>query len=91
MNSVQWTEQQKLKEKVLGQVSLSVTISGTGKVNSQPEGLACPGTCTKGFAYGSEVTLKVTSGTLASWEGACTGTGECKVVLDDEKKVTATF
>lgn len=81
MNSVQWTDLQKLGEKVLGQVSLSVTISGIGEVNSQPEGLACAGTCSNKFAYGAEVTLKVTGGTLASWEGACTGTGECKVVL----------
>lgn len=81
MNSVQWTDLQKLGEKVLGQVSLSVTISGIGEVNSQSEGLASPGTCSNKFAYGAEVTLKVTSSILASWEGVCTGAGECKVVL----------
>jgi len=84
MNSVQWTDLQKLGEKVLGQVSLSVTISGIGEVNSQPEGLTCADTCSNKFAYDAEVMLKVTGGILASWEGACTGAGECKVVLGED-------
>lgn len=92
MNNFSWAELKTLVDKVLGKVSLSVAITGTGTVGSTPVGIACPGTCQKNdFEYGDDVTLKATSGTISSWSGACSGTGVCKIVLDENKTVTATF
>lgn len=95
MNSLSWTDLQKLGNKVLGKMSLPMTIVGTGEVKSLPEGLFCAtgntGTCSKDFDYGIEVTISVNSGTLSSWEGVCSGSDACKVTMDDNKTVTARF
>ena len=93
MNSLSWAELKALVDKVFGKVSLSVTISGTGTVESMPVGITCSsGTCKKDdFNYGEDVTLKATAGTISSWSGVCSGTGDCKIVLDEDKSSAATF
>jgi hypothetical protein len=69
--------------------------SGTGSVSSDPGGLECGSTCTSGFVPGTRVTLRAApaSGSVfAGWSGGgCGGTGECTVLMDSSKAVTATF
>ncbi len=72
--------------------NLSVTVSGTGTVTSNPAGINCSsGTCVANFTSGTSVTLAVTSGTLTAWGGDCSGTGSCVVSMTQNRSVTATF
>jgi hypothetical protein len=79
---------------------LTVNKTGTGKgsVTSDPEGISCDNDCssdTGTFNANVEVTLTADAddnSTFTGWNGAgCTGTGTCKVVMNAEKTVTATF
>ena len=54
----------------------------------------CFGACTRDFAYGSSVTLSATAAagsTFAGWTGDCSGTGACKLTMDQNRSATATF
>jgi hypothetical protein len=76
------------------QFPLAVTVTGSGRVTSQPAGIDCGQTCTASFATDSTVTLIAapTPGwSFAGWTGACTGTGSCSVRMGDPRSVTATF
>src|SRR5258708_13904816 len=58
--------------------TLTVGVTGGGKVTSSPSGVSCPGTCTVAFTYGTTVTLTASANagyTFAGWSGACSGTG----------------
>ena len=72
-------------------VTLTVSVSGQdGVVSSAPSGLFCgtsDGTCTADFATGRVVTLTATRG--VTWGGACSGTGTCRVTMDQARSVTA--
>jgi hypothetical protein len=75
---------------------LAVTKGGTGAGNvvSQPEGIDCGAVCTADFVEGEIVTLTASAAqasTFAGWTGACTGTGDCSVTMDQARNVTATF
>ncbi len=77
-------------------VSLSVTKAGTGSgtVTSSPAGINCGTTCTAGFGGNAAVTLTATpaSGSVfAGWSGSCTGTGNCALMMNQTRSVTATF
>ena len=77
-----------------GNASLTVGVTGSGTVASNPAGISCPSTCSYVFTGGSQVTLTPTptSGwTFSSWGGACTGTGTCTVAMNAAESVTATF
>lgn len=76
------------------QFSLAVTVSGMGRVASQPAGIDCGQTCTASFATDSTVALTATptpGWTFAGWAGACSGTGPCSVTMGNPRAVTATF
>jgi hypothetical protein len=76
------------------QFPLAVTVSGSGKVLSQPGGIDCGATCTAQFATDSTVTLTATptpGWSFAGWAGACAGTGPCTVKMGDPRAVTVTF
>lgn len=73
-----------------------VTPEGTsGTVSSIPSGIWCGLSCTAAFSAGTVVTLTATPGPnseLASWSGACTGSGTtCTVSMTQSREVTATF
>lgn len=74
---------------------LSVSLSGSGAVTSNPTGISCSsGTCSSNFASGSAVTLTATPSQgyyFAGWSGACTGTGTCDLSMSSDQSVTATF
>ncbi|GAC1550745.1 MAG: hypothetical protein NVS3B10_13660 [Polyangiales bacterium] len=77
---------------VAGSVLLSVTVVGTGRVVSQPAGIACPGQCSARFMPGTSVTLVSTPAEgwkLDSWTGACSGAGACAVTLAADTAITS--
>ena len=66
--------------------------AGSGKVTGS--GISCKPTCSVDYVSGTQVTLTATAdpGSLfTGWSGACTGTGECDVTMDQARSVTATF
>ncbi|MCK9420186.1 MAG: hypothetical protein M0R70_12485 [Nitrospirae bacterium] len=61
---------------------------------SNPTGLSCGATCSYDFIQDSTTTLTATpdAGSLfAGWTGDCSGTGSCSLVMNSDKKVTATI
>jgi len=78
------------------QYGLTVVKTGTGNgtVNSSPAGINCGSNCSGTYIQGTSVTLTAaaSSGSVfAGWSGACSGTGDCVVMMDSSKSVTATF
>jgi hypothetical protein len=74
--------------------ALTVAVEGSGRVESQPENIACPDTCVASYPEGTEVTLTATEShgfEFTGWGGACTGTGACQVKMLSDQGVTATF
>ncbi len=80
----------------VGQRTLTVSRAGTGRgtVTSSPAGIDCGQACEAGFGVGTKVTLTVIAAAgsrFAGFSGACTGTGSCRVTMDEARDVTATF
>ncbi|HDL20257.1 MAG TPA: hypothetical protein ENH30_03155 [Nitrospirae bacterium] len=85
--------------------TLTVTVNGSGKVESAPAGIDCTGnaisgtkTCSAGFVMNTAVALTETpiDGTdytshFIGWSGDCSGSGGCAVNMDADKAVTADF
>ena len=77
-------------------LGLTVTVSGggTGTVTSAPAGITCSTVCTASFASGTSVSLSAAANAgsvFAGWSSACSGSGPCRVVLDQARAVTARF
>ena len=74
--------------------ALVVNRVGGGTVTSNPLGINCGADCTETYAVGTRVTLTATPATgfkFTGWSGACTGTGNCVVVMSQVRNVIATF
>ena len=72
-------------------VTLNVAVDGTGKVTSQPAGIACPGKCSAKFEKDAAVTLTVEAGEgwkLDAFSGSCTG-ATCALTMGDDRTVKA--
>jgi len=80
-----------------GQKTLTVTKSGSGsgKVTSSPSGIDCGSDCSESYNQGTSVTLTATpdsGSTFSGWSGGgCSGTGSCRVTMNSNLTVTATF
>jgi subtilase family serine protease len=77
-----------------GNASLTVSVTGSGTVASNPSGISCPSTCSQFFTGGSQVTLTPTPASgwvFSSWGGACSGSGACTAQMNAAESVTATF
>lgn len=82
-------------------VTLSVAVSGGGRVLSEPAGVACGptgsaanGACSAAFAQGTRVGLRPLPDAgqrFVAWGGACSGSGTCTVTLDAARSVSAQF
>lgn len=73
---------------------LRVEVAGEGRVRSTPSGIDCPDACVASFPGGASVQLvaEPAEGWLfARWGGACAGSGTCRIGMDDDRRVTATF
>jgi hypothetical protein len=71
--------------------TVSVAVSGPGRITSAPAGIDCGsgGTaCTARFA-GDVVVLTTDNATTVRWSGACSGNGDCAVALGADRAVTA--
>ena len=78
-----------------GGFGLTVSRSGTGSgvVTSDPGGINCSLDCQEAFPKGTVVTLQAFAdpGSIFAGWSACEGTDTCKVTIDSQKTVTATF
>ncbi|WP_168058585.1 InlB B-repeat-containing protein [Candidatus Manganitrophus noduliformans] len=75
-------------------LNVTKTGTGTGTVTSSPTGINCGTDCNQSYDSGTQVTLTAapaTNSTFTGWSGACSGTGNCIVTIDDAKNVAATF
>lgn len=67
---------------------------GAGRVTSSPAGIDCPGTCWAPFASGTTVALNAiaqSGSALAMWQGRCSGSAGCSVLIGTAASVTAIF
>jgi hypothetical protein len=75
--------------------TLSVVKSGTGTVTSDDLGINCGSDCSEQYDQGTVVTLTAQSAagfTFEGWSGGgCSGKGVCKVTMNTDITVTATF
>lgn len=74
--------------------SLQVSTNGPGLVTSSPAGINCGSDCSESYAVGTVVTLTATPKTdfrFQGWGGACSGTGACRLTVNVDESVTATF
>jgi photosystem II stability/assembly factor-like uncharacterized protein/subtilisin-like proprotein convertase family protein len=73
---------------------VNVAVEGPGSIASAPSGIQCGESCLRSFRSGTIVTLTATPNAGArfrGWGGACNGTGDCQLVMDAAKSVTAEF
>lgn len=75
--------------------SLTVALSGSGRVSSQPAGIDCGSACSASYASGTNVTLTAaadTGHTFSGWGGACSGTvSTCTLPITQSRSVVASF
>jgi uncharacterized delta-60 repeat protein len=79
-------------------LTVSTDGNGVGIVQSKPKGIKCGknyADCTEPYTAGKEIILYRFIGQEESkffgWSGACSGIKECKIVMDSDKEVKATF
>jgi len=73
-------------------VSVVLSGSGQGSINSSPPGIICPGTCAGTFDTISLYSNPATNSFFSGWGGACTGLEDCaSLTLDSDKTVNAIF
>jgi len=76
-------------------LTLTISGSGGGSVNSVPSGIACTsGACSGSFEDSSSVTISAladTVSTFAGWSGDCSGNGACNINMNADRAVTAIF
>jgi len=73
---------------------VQIAGNGAGQVTSNPQGVDCTADCEADFLARTNVRLTASpavGSTFAGWTGACTGTGLCQVILNQNAQVTATF
>lgn len=82
----------------LPQVSLALTVTGTGETSGSVSilgtGYSCAAECALDVDAGTRVALvpHANSGArFAQWSGDCTGTAACLLTVDGAKNVSATF
>ncbi|MDO9265233.1 MAG: hypothetical protein Q7U02_14785, partial [Desulfosalsimonadaceae bacterium] len=76
-------------------LKIRITGDGGGVVQSRPAGIDCPSYCFHYFKNNLEVTLTATpdeGSEFAGWNGeGCSGVGNCVVIMDRDRTVTARF
>ncbi len=73
---------------------LSVTITGSGSVNSSPAGINCGSDCAESFQADTQVTLTATPDAgfvFDRWLGDCSGSSACTVTMSSARSVEAVF
>ena len=79
-------------------LTVQLAGNGSGAVNSSPGGIACASGsasgCSNVFSGGQSVRLFAflsAGSSFGGWSGACSGTSDCDVTMDQARTVTATF
>ncbi len=76
-------------------VNVAKSGTGSGSVQSSPQGIDCGASCSGPFDDGSQVVLTgaaAAGSAFAGWSGAgCSGTGTCTLTMSADQTVTATF
>jgi len=76
-------------------LTVSKAGSGQGVVTSKPTAIECGGTCSTELDASTKVALHAVAtpgSTFSGWSGeGCSGTGPCKVLMNEARNVTATF
>lgn len=78
---------------------LTVSVSGNGRVDSQPPGInncrSNSGSCVADYPFGTNVSLTATpddGNTFEGWSGDCTGQAQpCRVTMNQDRAVGANF
>ena len=84
----------KFTEKLPENRQIDIKIDGSGKVINNMQGIDCSSSCIRAINKGTiiDLTARASKGHIfAGWGGACSGLNTCRVVLDDDVKVTAQF
>ena len=74
--------------------TLTVSVAGDGSVTSTDGYINCPGTCTHTYQPNTPVTLNefpAQNWIFSGWTGACSGVGNCNIVMTANLAVTAVF
>ena len=74
--------------------TLNLQLYGEGRVTSTPAGIDCPGQCNASFLVDSTVTLLPEADAgfqFLAWDGDCTGSADCQLVMSDPRSVEAIF
>lgn len=78
-----------------GPVALSVAVSGSGVVTSQPAGINCGSTCSALYPVNATITLAAVPAAgqiFAGWAGACAGAApSCSVIMANAQAASAAF
>lgn len=77
------------------QYDVQVAKTTGGTVTATDNSIICGGTCTNRYSAGTTVTLKAKPFSIywkfSGWSGDCSGTGDCILIVNGPKSVTATF
>lgn len=75
-------------------LTLTLDGEGTGQVRIQPSGIVCDGTCEEEYDAGTLITLNAEPGNgsvFTGWSGACDGTAECQITMNQNRAARALF
>lgn len=81
----------------LPKYALKIVKTPNGEITSDPAGLKCKATaktCSAKFVSGTRVSLNPipqAGYSFGGWDGACSGTGACEVIMDGKKVLGARF
>ena len=76
------------------QNTLTTIVSGNGEITANIGIAGCTSSCETQLDQGTQVELSAVAQTgyrFQGWEGACSGTSACAVILDQDRSVTAVF
>lgn len=74
--------------------TLTIIVTGSGAVRTNMEGFVCQGACGQGFPAGYKALLTAhheADYRFAGWGGACQGTDECLLPMEQDVHVDARF
>ena len=74
--------------------ALTLSLTGNGSVRSEPAGIDCQEACTSTYLAGAAVDLEAVPAVgwnFQRWAGDCSGSGQCSVVMSQDRSVTALF
>jgi uncharacterized protein YjiK/Fe-S cluster biogenesis protein NfuA len=87
-------EESKKVEVAISQKTLSIEIQGGGSIADDSGSIQCTSDCNTNVSNDEviQLTAQATNGyVFQQWNGACSGTGVCEIVMNSDKTVAAVF